>query len=163
MCQQLCKLSVQEICTFSTYGINLYQHLSLCVQITFHMTKCYETDYTLNLENIFSIHPIAKVLLHLWKRTMKPTDKEKDSNWIADCSYCNFLLIRNMTVWLFNDYLYLQFSESAIIIGTIFAVYFFKILCYFSCWNCWKKIWSIAHQLYFLNTTYFVGIVKDCI
>lgn len=48
-------------------------------------------------------------------------------NWIADCSYCNFFLIRNMTVWLFNDfYLYLQFPEFAIIIGTIFAVYFLK-------------------------------------
>lgn len=119
-----CKLSVQDICTFSTYGINLYQLLSLGVQITFHTTKCY--DCILNLENVFSLHPIAK------KRTMKPTDKKKErilltieDNWITDCSYCNSFLIRNTTVWLFIDYLYLQFPEFAIIIGTIFAVYFF--------------------------------------
>lgn len=93
---------MQDICTFSTYGINLYQPLSLGVQITFHTTY----DCTLNFENIFSIHPIAKVLLSLGKRTMKSTDKKKHSlstceyNWIAYCSYCNFFLIRNMTVWL---------------------------------------------------------------
>lgn len=66
-----------------------------------------------------------------------------EDNWITDCSYCNSFLIRNTTVWLFIDYLYLQFPEFAIIIGTIFAVYFFKILCYFSCWNCWKKIYRM--------------------
>lgn len=121
---------MQDICTFSTYGINLYQPLSLGVQITFHTTNAMTVSWT---ENIFSVLPIAKVLLSLGKRTMKSTDKKKHSlntieyNWIADCSYCNFFLIRNMTVWLFNGfYLYLQFPEFAIIIGTIFAVYFLK-------------------------------------
>lgn len=36
-CQRLCKLSVQNICTFSTW--NLYQTLSLGVQINFHKRK----------------------------------------------------------------------------------------------------------------------------
>lgn len=120
---------MQDICTFSTYGINIYQPLSLGVQITFHITKCY--DCILNFENIFSVHPIAKVLLSLGKRTMKSTDKKKHSlltveyNWITDCSLPSSWL----GVWPFDcsmTYLYLQFPEFAIIIVTIFAVYFFK-------------------------------------
>lgn len=34
------------------------------------------TDCVLNYENIFSVYPIAKVLLSLGKGTMKSTDKE---------------------------------------------------------------------------------------
>lgn len=64
-----------------------------------------------------------------WKKNYETNWQEKafsvEYNWITDCSYCNSFLIRNMTVWLFNDYLYLQFPEFAIIIGTIFAVHFF--------------------------------------
>lgn len=163
--QQLCKLSVQDICTFSTYGINLYQPLSLGVQITFHTTKCY--DCILNFENIFSIHPIAKVLLSLGKRTMKSTDKKKHSlltieyNWIADCSYCNFFLIRNLTVWLFNDLL--QFPEFAIIIGTIFAVYFFKNCAISLAGTVERKYieWIYCSSaLFFKHTTYLFKLSK---
>lgn len=124
-------------------------------------------------ENIFSVLPIAKVLLSLGKRTMKSTDKKKHSlmtieyNWIADCSYCNFFLIRNMTVWLFNGfYLYLQFPEFAIIIGTIFAVYFLKYCAVFLAGTVQRKYigWTYCSSaLFFKHASYFVRIVKNCI
>lgn len=78
-----CKLSVQDICTFSTYGINLYQLLSLGVQITFHPTKCYDWLYLELGICIFNTSNCQSYLLCLGKRTMKSTDKKKDSvdNW----------------------------------------------------------------------------------
>lgn len=60
-----------------------------------------------------------------------------------------------MTIWLFNDYLYLQFPEFVIIIGTIFAVYFFKnTVLFLLAGTVERKIYRMdlfAHQLYFLN------------
>lgn len=112
MCQQLCKLSVQEICTFSMYGIKLYQPLSLGVQITFHTTKCYDWLYLELGKYIFSTSNCQSFVVS-WKKNYEINWQEKrilltiEHNWTADCSYFNCLLIRNMTVWLFNDYLYL--------------------------------------------------------
>lgn len=141
---------MQDICTFSTYGINLYQPLSLGVQITFHTTY----DCTLNFENIFSIHPIAKVLLSLGKRTMKSTDKKKHSLSTSTTGLHTVLTVTSswLGIWPFDCYL-LQFPEFAIIIGTTFAVYFFKNTVLLLLLELLKENidGTIAHQLYFLN------------
>lgn len=77
--QQLCKLSVQDICTFSTYGISLYQPLSLGVQITFHTTKW--LSWTLRI--YFQYIQLPKFCC-LLEKELKSTDKKKHSvnNWI---------------------------------------------------------------------------------
>lgn len=38
--------------------------------------------------------------------------RDLEYNWIADCSHCTFFLIRNMTIWLFNDFICIYSFQS---------------------------------------------------
>lgn len=146
MCQQLCKLS---ICAGNLHFFHIWNQ-SLPTSdwaLVYRSPFTQQNAMTINLElgkyifNTSNCQSFAVLEKELWNQlTRKRILLTIEYNWIADF---NFLLIRNTTVWLFGDYFYLQFPESATIIGTIFAVYFLKILCYFSCWNCWKKIYRM--------------------
>lgn len=74
-CQHLCKLSVQNIAHF----FHMESLPNSEPQCTLNNNKNAMTDCVLNFENIFSVYPIAKVLLSLGKGTMKSTDKETHS------------------------------------------------------------------------------------
>lgn len=129
-------------------------------------------SYVLNFENIFSVYPIAKVLLSLGKRTMKSTDKKNASYWQHNLTGLQTVLtviLSFLRLWPFDCSLNLfVFTVSRVwhCNRNSLAVYFLKILCY-SSWNCkrqyieWMNLCSSA--LFFKHTTYFVGIVKNCI
>lgn len=111
-CQDLCKLSVQNICTFSTW--NLYQTLSLGVQFNFHNK---EKKLCLELwKYIFSISNCQSFVV-FWKTNYEINWQENAFYWqqnltgLCDCSYCNFLLT-NMTIWLFTEFICIYSFQS---------------------------------------------------
>lgn len=117
------KLSVQDICTFPHMESVFTNLWALVYRSPFTQQNARTVSWTLKILFQYIQLPKFRCLLEkeLWNQLIRKSIHSFKCNWITDCSYCNFFLIWNMTVWLFNDYFYLQFPEFAIIIGTIFC------------------------------------------
>lgn len=146
-CQHLCKLSVQDICTFSTW--NLYQTLSLGVQFNSHNK---ERKLCLQLwKYIFSISNCQSFVV-FWKMNYEINWQENAFYWQQNLTGLQTVLTvisSFLRIWPFDCSLNLSvFTVSRVwhYNRNNLAVYFLKILCY-SSWNCWKTIYRMDEYM----------------